>query len=329
MGRVRKHHVQQSLYFGDKNGQRRGDPNARKRRRGVKLGRPPRGPRSSERHEVRPELRPSQATHITLRAIDEIDRMRTRDVYHAVRWATIRVVERDGFRIVHLSIQHNHVHLLVEADDRIALARGMQAFEISAAKRINVALSKGRTKDVGWWAARAGVGREGAGVGRGGAGVGRAGAGAQHAGAGAGRGGAGRVTRERWWNAKERCWIDGRRKGSVFPDRYHQEIITTPTQARNALCYVLNNWRKHGEDRRADGREDAARWLVDPFSSGWAFGGWCERGDSPFAWKTRETYEPMLVAYPQTWLLREGWRRGGAPLSVYDVPGRRAKIAAR
>ncbi len=165
-----------------------------------------------------------------------------------------------------------------------------QAFGISAAKRINVALSKGRTKEVGWWAARTGASRAG---------------------------------RERWWNAKRRCWIDGRRKGSVFPDRYHEEIIATPRQARNALCYVLNNWRKHHEDRR----ERASGWLVDPFSSGWAFGGWTERGDSPFAWKTRDTYEPMLIAYPQTWLLREGWRRGGGPVGVYEVPGARATRA--
>ena len=50
---------------------------------------------------------------------------------------------------------------------------------------------------------------------------------------------------------------------------------------------------------------------------------WIERGDSPFAWKTRETYAPMLTAYPQTWLLREGWRRGGGPVGVFEVPGAR------
>jgi REP element-mobilizing transposase RayT len=283
MARPQKRHVQQSLYFGDKNGQRRGDPNKRKRRRGVKLGRPPKGPRSSEPHKSRPELKPWQAVHVTLRVVDELDRMRTRDVYRAVRWATIAIADRDDFRIVHLSIQHNHVHLLVEAEHKMALARGMQAFQISAARHINIEISEGRSQDLTWWAARK-----------------------------APKG-------KRWWNAKARAWIAGRRKGTVFPDRYHAEIIATPRQARNALCYVLNNWRKHREDQR----EHAEGWLVDPFSSGWAFGGWQERGDSPFAWKTRETYEPMLTAYPQTWLLREGWRRSGGPLSVFDVPGAR------
>jgi hypothetical protein len=44
---------------------------------------------------------------------------------------------------VHLSIQHNHVHLIVEADDKAALSSGMQGFQISAAKHLNAAISKG------------------------------------------------------------------------------------------------------------------------------------------------------------------------------------------
>ncbi len=316
MARQRKRHVQQSLYLGDRNGQRRGDPNRRKRRRrpGVKLGRPPKGPRSSERHEVRPELRANQAVHVTLRASDELERMRTRDVYDAVRWATIAIAERASCRIVHLSIQHNHLHLLVEADDKMALARGMQAFQISAARRINVAVSKGRSKDAGWWESKTRLKSPAAPV------AGRSDTKTRLHSPVAQVAASSHIDVEaRWWNAKTRCWIAGRRRGAVFPDRYHEEIIATPRQARNALCYVLNNWRKHREAQR----ELAAGWLIDPFSSAWAFGGWAERGDSPFAWKTRETYAPMLTAYPQTWLLREGWRRGGGAVSVYEVPGAR------
>ncbi len=320
MARSRKRHVQQSLYFGDKNGQRRGDPNRRRRRRrpGVKLGRPPKGPRSSERHEVRPELRANHAVHVTLRASDELERMRTRDVYDAVRWATIAIAERASCRIVHLSIQHNHLHLLVEADNKMALARGMQAFQISAARRINVAVSRGRSKDAGWWEAQHAPGARCEAKSSHAPGA-RGEAKSAHASGARGEASNPRASDARWWNAKTRCWVAGRRKGAVFPDRYHEEIIATPRQARNALCYVLNNWRKHREAQR----ELAAGWLIDPFSSAWAFGGWAERGDSPFAWKTRETYAPMLTAYPQTWLLREGWRRGGGSVSVYDVPSMR------
>ena len=74
-----------------------------------------------------------------------------------------------------------------------------------------------------------------------------------------------------------------RRRGSVFPDRYHQEIIDSPRQARNALAYVLNNWRKHREDQA----RFAGAWLVDPFSTGVLFAGWKERASSDVMWKPR------------------------------------------
>ena len=35
-------------------------------------------------------------------------------------------------------------------------------------------------------------------------------------------------------------------RGTVFDDRYHLEVLTTPTQTRHALCSVLQNARRHG-----------------------------------------------------------------------------------
>ncbi|HET7503564.1 MAG TPA: hypothetical protein VFK02_21225, partial [Kofleriaceae bacterium] len=114
-----------------------------------------------------------------------------------------------------------------------------------------------------------------------------------------------------------------RRRGKVFPDRYHAEIITTPTQARHTLSYVLNNWRKHAEDRRSPMRE----WKVDWFSSAAMFPGWAEYADEPedqrhFLWKGPDTYDPLIVYQPRTWLLREGWRKAG-PISKDGVPSAR------
>ncbi|HEY0254104.1 MAG TPA: hypothetical protein VGC41_21395, partial [Kofleriaceae bacterium] len=42
--------------------------------------------------------------------------------------------------IVYYSIQNTHIHLLVEATDKVALAKGMQSFGVSAARHINTAL---------------------------------------------------------------------------------------------------------------------------------------------------------------------------------------------
>ena len=65
-------------------------------------------------------------------------------MYAAIREATITAAKREDFRIVHASIQGTHVHLIVEAQNRTALAKGMQGFQISAAKHLNRAISERR-----------------------------------------------------------------------------------------------------------------------------------------------------------------------------------------
>src|SRR5262249_6704193 len=44
---------------------------------------------------------------------------------------------RFGFRLVHYSVQGNHLHLIVEADDKVALSRGMQGLGIRLACAVN------------------------------------------------------------------------------------------------------------------------------------------------------------------------------------------------
>jgi hypothetical protein len=154
-------------------------------------------------------------------------------------------------------VQRTHIHLIVEADNKLALSRGMQSFQISAAKHINRVYS-------------------------------------------------------------EKMKLDARRRGSVFPDRYHQELIETPRQARHALAYVLNNWRKHREDRATF----TQTWNVDPYSTGLHFMGWREREEAVVHWRGPETYDPLVVYFPKTWLLSEGWKKSGT-ISFYEVPSAR------
>src|SRR6266851_3537755 len=45
--------------------------------------------------------------------------------------------ERFGMRLVHFSVQGNHIHLLIETTDKQALARGMQGLTIRLAKALN------------------------------------------------------------------------------------------------------------------------------------------------------------------------------------------------
>ena len=160
----------------------------------------------------------------------------------ALRFASLTAARHaDAFRIIHVSVQRDHIHLVVEAHDRLRLARGLQSFEISAARLLN------------------------------------------------------RTTR---------------RRGTVFPDRYHARILRTPSEVRNAVAYVLLNGRHH--------RAYTTR--LDPFSSAFSFPHWRELTHSPTLLKPPPTYEPLITYLPRTWLLRNAFRRARRP-SIYDVPG--------
>jgi hypothetical protein len=226
-------------------------------RRGGKrprAGRKPKGARAGSPHKVRPELSARHPVHVVLRVVAAVGSLRRRTAYHAIRHATLVAAVRGDVRIVHVSIQRTHLHLLVEARDKAALAVGMQGFQISAAKQLNAAISEGRPGP--------------------------------------------------------------RRRGTVFPDRYHATILRSPRQTRSALGYVLQNWRKHREDAAATVRG----WTLDWFSSAIAFPDWLEYGDAPMMWRGPPTYEPLMVLRPRTWLLRDGWKRAGGLISLADAP---------
>jgi hypothetical protein len=54
-------------------------------------------------------------------------------------------------QVVHYSIQGNHLHLIVEADDAAALSRGLQGLLIRVARSLNrVAGRRGKLLRVGW-----------------------------------------------------------------------------------------------------------------------------------------------------------------------------------
>ncbi len=57
-----------------------------------------------------------------------------------------------GFRVVHYSLQNDHIHLIVEAPDRAALSAGMRRLVIRLAKRLDVVARGGRRGKV--WADR-------------------------------------------------------------------------------------------------------------------------------------------------------------------------------
>ena len=237
----------------DKNGQKRGGKRKGAGRKPVHFL--PSGKRLHRRVRKRATVSPRTPVHIVLRVTEAVGRLRRRHAYHAIRLAIVTAAVLGLIRVVHVSIQRNHIHLLVEAASEQALARGMKGLQVSAARRLNAA-----------------------------------------------------VTIERRMSTP--------RRGQVFVTRYHAEIIRTPRQARSALAYVLNNWRRHREDLAGAAQRRAQ---VDPYSSGIAFAGW-QGMTSPFpvpAW-----YQPLAVEAAQSWLFKTGWRKHGE-IGLREVPGPR------
>jgi REP element-mobilizing transposase RayT len=75
--------------------------------------------------------------HVTLRLADGLPSLRKRATYRVLLAALGGGCERFGMRLVHWSVLGNHMHLIVEACDRHALARGMQGLGVRLARALN------------------------------------------------------------------------------------------------------------------------------------------------------------------------------------------------
>jgi hypothetical protein len=91
------------------------------------------------------------------------------------------------------------------------------------------------------------------------------------------------------------------RRGQVWGDRYHAHLLRTPREVRNALVYVLNNFRKHFRGARGLDPCSSARWF-----EGWRTG-------------IGRVVEASPLPRARTWLARVGWRRRGL-LDVDEGP---------
>ncbi len=234
----RKHH-QLEFDFRQYGGKRKG------------AGRKPKKAEPGMPHRHRKAKKRGEPLHITVRLADRLPSLRRSGALKLVLAALSASSDRHGMRIVQYSIQREHLHLLVEAEDRQCVARGMSALLSPLARALN------------------------------------------------------------------KLWS---RRGKVFPERYHDEVISTPTQARNALRYVLQNGKKHGV---------VASNSIDLCSSAPTFDGWIERPSIASL-----TTAPVVAATApaSTWLLTTGWRRHGL-IDLRELPhtkharGPRANLA--
>jgi REP element-mobilizing transposase RayT len=194
-------------------------------------GRKPRFGRAGVAHRARPEHKGYEPVHVTMRAGRRLGSMRREAVFCAMKRA-MRLASSTAFRVVHFAVQADHVHLMIEAKDKIRLSRGMAGLAIRLARAINRVL---------------------------------------------------------------------RRSGRVWDDRFHARALGSPREVRNALVYVIMNWRKHLPN--AGG--------IDPCSSGFWFRGWKTGLPSMPPCDEDERNLGPPVRPPSTWLASTGWRRHG------------------
>jgi putative transposase len=115
---------QQELTFRTWGGKRKG------------AGRKPKVGRARVSHCSRPEHKKQHPVHVTLRAARRLPSLRKQAVFMAIRRAFTRTA-RAWFRLIHYSVQADHIHLLVEADDKVSLSRGLSGLAIRVARAVS------------------------------------------------------------------------------------------------------------------------------------------------------------------------------------------------
>ena len=100
-------------------------------------GRKPESKNPPIHHIRRPPVPGRCPSHVTLRVQRSVSSLRSRGLLREFRRSLRQACERGDFRVVHYSVQRNHVHLLVESAGKEALGRGMKAVSARLARAVN------------------------------------------------------------------------------------------------------------------------------------------------------------------------------------------------
>ena len=97
----------------------------------------PRGDRPCVSHRTRDGLERRLPAQVTLRVKQGLPSLRGLKEFAVLRGAMVAGCKREGFRLVHFSVQSNHLHLIVEGDCRTSLSRGLQGLAVRMARSLN------------------------------------------------------------------------------------------------------------------------------------------------------------------------------------------------
>ena len=94
-------------------------------------------PRARVLHRRRASMPAAYPTLVTVRVRKGLPSLRSKRLVRELRRSFSRACDRGDFRLVHYSVQRNHVHMLVEAAGRAAVARGMKSINARFARSVN------------------------------------------------------------------------------------------------------------------------------------------------------------------------------------------------
>src|SRR5262245_6191892 len=93
-------------------------------------------------HRARPAHLARFPMHVTLKLLYGVPAIRTGAHFRQIKRAFRYGCDRFGMRLCEFSVQDGHIHLIVEAEDKNALSRGMQGLEIRLARAVNRVLGR-------------------------------------------------------------------------------------------------------------------------------------------------------------------------------------------
>src|SRR5260370_21498661 len=99
-------------------------------------GRRRRGPQMVP-HRTRPQFKRRFPLHVTLRIRRDVRAMRTQHCFKAMERAFWAGGNKYGLRLVHFAVMNDHIHMMVEAEGKESLSKGMHALNIRIARAVN------------------------------------------------------------------------------------------------------------------------------------------------------------------------------------------------
>lgn len=100
-----------------------------------RAGRPPVND-AGIRHTSRPVISKPASLHLTIKVKRNKADIKNKAVLAILKKAILNA-RLKGLKVIHYSLEFDHVHLLIEADNNKILGKGMQAFGVTLAKAIN------------------------------------------------------------------------------------------------------------------------------------------------------------------------------------------------